>query len=36
MDYCLKELVRMGKHFKYIVTCIIMQSNGAGIYTATT
>jgi len=27
-----KELIEMNKPFKYIVTCIIMQKNGAGIH----
>uniref|UniRef100_A0A6U4PKV1 Uncharacterized protein n=1 Tax=Hemiselmis andersenii TaxID=464988 RepID=A0A6U4PKV1_HEMAN len=29
-----KQLVQLGKPFKYVVTCVIMQRNGAGLHTA--
>ena len=32
----LKNLQASGKPFKYVVTCIIMQKNGAGLHTAST
>lgn len=28
---CLKELYGLGRPFKYAITCIIMQKNGAGL-----
>ena len=28
---CLKDLYEMNKPFKYVITCIIMQKNGAGL-----
>jgi len=31
---CLKELQALGRPFKYVVTCIIMQKNGAGLNTS--
>lgn len=31
---CLKDLQQLGRPFKYIVTCIIMQKNGAGLNTS--
>lgn len=31
VDSCLKNLVDMERPFKYIITCIIMQKNGAGM-----
>ncbi|XP_028997179.1 dynein light chain Tctex-type 1 [Betta splendens] len=34
VEQCLSQLSKMGKPFKYIVTCIIMQKNGAGLQTA--
>jgi dynein light chain Tctex-type 1 len=34
VDTCLKELQSLNRTFKYIVTCIIMQKNGAGMNTA--
>ena len=34
VDACLKELQTLNRPFKYIVTCIIMQKNGAGLDTA--
>ena len=33
-DSCLKELQSLNRPYKYIVTCIIMQKNGAGLDTA--
>ena len=36
MDQCLKEYSKMGKPFKYVVTCFIMQRNGAGFQCAST
>ena len=30
-----KDLVDMNKPYKYIVSCVIMQKNGAGLHTAT-
>ena len=30
---CLKELQALARPFKYIITCIIMQKNGAGLNT---
>ena len=30
----MKKLTQLQKPFKYIVTCIIMQKNGAGMHTA--
>eukprot|EP00929_Paragymnodinium_shiwhaense_P075329 TRINITY_DN38506_c0_g1_i1.p1 TRINITY_DN38506_c0_g1~~TRINITY_DN38506_c0_g1_i1.p1 ORF type:complete len:122 (+),score=21.89 TRINITY_DN38506_c0_g1_i1:45-410(+) len=36
IDQCLKGLQALNKPFKYIVTCIIMQKNGAGLYTTAT
>jgi len=33
-DACLKGLQSLSKPFKYIVTCIIMQKNGAGLHSA--
>uniref|UniRef100_A0A8C9TLY9 Dynein light chain Tctex-type 1 n=1 Tax=Scleropages formosus TaxID=113540 RepID=A0A8C9TLY9_SCLFO len=35
VENCLGQLTKLGKPFKYIVTCIIMQKNGAGLQTAT-
>eukprot|EP00128_Syssomonas_multiformis_P000050 Colp12_sorted_trinity150504_noHs@22101 len=34
VEQCLKKLTSLGKPFKYIVTCVIMQKNGAGMHTA--
>jgi dynein light chain Tctex-type 1 len=31
---CLKELQALARPFKYVVTCIIMQKNGAGLNTS--
>jgi len=36
VDQCLKDLSKLEKPFKYIVTCIIMQRNGAPLHTAAT
>ena len=36
MDQCLKEFSKFGKPFKYIVSCFIMQRNGAGFQCAST
>ncbi|CAM9558649.1 unnamed protein product [Ectocarpus sp. 8 AP-2014] len=33
VDNCLKELQPLNKPYKYIITCIIMQKNGAGVNT---
>ena len=33
-DKCMQSLTELNKPFKYIVSCIIMQRNGAGIHTA--
>ncbi len=34
VNHCLKELQALGRPFKYIITCIIMQKNGAGLNTS--
>ncbi|XP_033999457.1 dynein light chain Tctex-type 1 [Trematomus bernacchii] len=36
VEQCLSQLSKLGKPFKYIVTCIIMQKNGTGLQTAST
>ncbi|MED6237372.1 Dynein light chain Tctex-type [Characodon lateralis] len=36
VEQCLIQLSKLGKPFKYIVNCIIMQKNGAGLQTAST
>ncbi|XP_056284736.1 dynein light chain Tctex-type 1 [Pseudoliparis swirei] len=33
VEQCLSQLSKLGKPFKYIVTCIIMQKTGAGLQT---
>ncbi|XP_023146337.1 dynein light chain Tctex-type 1 isoform X1 [Amphiprion ocellaris] len=33
-EQCLSQLSKLGKPFKYIVNCIIMQKTGAGLQTA--
>merc|ERR1712117_30529 len=33
-ESCLASLTKLQKPFKYIVTCVIMQKNGAGLHTA--
>lgn len=34
VTHCLKELQALSRPFKYIITCIIMQKNGAGLNTS--
>jgi dynein light chain Tctex-type 1 len=34
VDSCLKELQSLNRPFKYIVSCVIMQKNGAGLESA--
>merc|ERR1711982_35372 len=34
VDDCLKDCAKMGKLFKYVATCVIMQRSGAGLHTA--
>ncbi|EDQ92428.1 uncharacterized protein MONBRDRAFT_19126 [Monosiga brevicollis MX1] len=34
VEQCLKRLTGLGKPFKYIVHCVILQKNGAGLHTA--
>merc|ERR1712050_643338 len=34
VEQCLNHLTKLNKPFKYIVTCVIMQKNGAGLHTA--
>ncbi|KPP63892.1 dynein light chain Tctex-type 1-like, partial [Scleropages formosus] len=34
VETCLSQLAKLGKPFKYIVTCIVMQKNGAGLHAA--
>ncbi|KAF5828826.1 Tctex-1, partial [Dunaliella salina] len=34
LENCIKKLGNLNKPFKYVVTCIIMQKNGAGLHTA--
>ncbi|CAM4646504.1 hypothetical protein PO909_011713 [Leuciscus waleckii] len=34
VESSLSQLTKLGKPFKYIVTCIILQNNGAGLHTA--
>ena len=36
IDCCIKDLAKLGKEFKYAVTCIILQNNGTGLQTAAT
>ncbi|XP_053301869.1 dynein light chain Tctex-type 1-like [Pleuronectes platessa] len=36
LERCLNQLKKLGKPFKYIVTCVIMQKNGAGLQIAST
>ncbi|KAM4712939.1 dynein light chain Tctex-type 1-like [Anableps anableps] len=36
VEQCLIQLSKLGKPFKYIANCIIMQKNGAGLQTAST
>jgi dynein light chain Tctex-type 1 len=32
---CLKDLQQLNRPFKYVISCIIMQKNGAGLCTST-
>ena len=34
VESCLASLTKLQKPFKYIVTCVIMQKNGAGLHTS--
>uniref|UniRef100_UPI00358F647B dynein light chain Tctex-type 1 n=1 Tax=Myxine glutinosa TaxID=7769 RepID=UPI00358F647B len=34
VDQCLNQLAKQNKPFKYIVTCTIVQKNGAGLHLA--
>ncbi|PAA55747.1 hypothetical protein BOX15_Mlig021583g5, partial [Macrostomum lignano] len=34
IEHCLNHLTRLEKPFKYVVNCVIMQKNGAGLHTA--
>ena len=34
VEGCVKQLTALKKPFKYVVTCVIMQRNGAGLHTA--
>lgn len=34
LENCLKRLTSLNKPFKYVVTCLVMQKNGAGLHTA--
>ncbi|XP_016124902.1 dynein light chain Tctex-type 1-like isoform X2 [Sinocyclocheilus grahami] len=34
VESSLRQLTKLGKPFKYMVTCIILQKNGAGLQTA--
>ncbi|KAI8803438.1 Tctex-1 [Cladochytrium replicatum] len=34
VELCLKKLTQLNKPFKYIVTCTVMQKNGAGLHAA--
>ena len=34
VEQCLNQLTKLGKPFKYILTCVIMQKNGAGLHSA--
>jgi len=36
VEQVLKSLQQASKPFKYVVTCVIMQKNGAGLHTAST
>ena len=36
IEACIKELAKLQKKFKYVVTCIIQQNNGAAIASAAT
>lgn len=34
LERTIKKLTALSKPFKYVVTCVIMQKNGAGLHTA--
>ncbi|XP_049609720.1 dynein light chain Tctex-type 3 [Syngnathus scovelli] len=34
VERCLIQLVKLGKQYKFIVTCSLMQKTGAGLHTA--
>ena len=34
IDSCLKELAKLGKDYKYVVTCILQQNIGSGLQSA--
>mmetsp|Transcript_2467 Transcript_2467/g.5085 ORF Transcript_2467/g.5085 Transcript_2467/m.5085 type:complete len:114 (-) Transcript_2467:74-415(-) len=34
VESCMKRTTALNKPFKYVVTCVIMQKNGAGLHTA--
>jgi len=34
VESCLNHLTKLGKPFKYITNCVIMQKNGAGLHSA--
>ncbi|KAM6893459.1 dynein light chain Tctex-type 3-like [Xenentodon cancila] len=34
VERCLTQLVKLGKPYKFIVTCAVMQKTGAGLHTA--
>jgi dynein light chain Tctex-type 1 len=34
IDFVVKELVKLRKHYKFTVTCVLMQKSGAGLTTA--
>ncbi len=33
VNSCLEKFIKLSKPYKYIVTCVIMQKNGAGLHT---
>ena len=35
IDHAIKELAKLNKKFKYVVTCVIQQDVGAGLHSAT-
>ncbi|XP_063403453.1 dynein light chain Tctex-type 1 isoform X1 [Mytilus trossulus] len=34
VEQCLNQLTKLGKPFKYIVTCVLMQKTGSGLHVA--
>ncbi|XP_076021982.1 dynein light chain Tctex-type 3 [Genypterus blacodes] len=34
VEHSLTQMIKLGKPFKYIVTCAVMQKSGAGLHTA--